>query len=208
MQSDLLGMYAQGIRNILIITGDPPKLGDYPDATAIFDVDSVGLTGVVSLMNKGMDIGGRRLSAPTGFHIGVGVNPGALNLEHEISRFEAKVHAGAEYAITQPVFDPRLLEDFLRQIGACRIPVLAGIWPLFSFRNAEFMQNEVPGASVPAEIVERMRKAQDLGPEMARREGVAIAREILVAIRGMVQGLQVSPPMGKYEWALEILEAL
>ena len=208
MQSDLLGMYAQGIRNVLIITGDPPKLGDYPDATAIFDVDSVGLTGVVSLMNKGMDIGGRRLSAPTGFHVGVGANPGALNLEHEISRFEAKIQAGAEFAITQPVFDHRLLEGFLQRIAQCRIPILAGIWPLLSFRNAEFMQNEVPGASVPAEIVERMRKAQDIGPEMARREGVAIARETLVAIKGMVQGVQVSPPMGKYEWALEILEAL
>ena len=208
MQSDLLGMYAQGIRNILIITGDPPKLGDYPDATAVFDVDSIGLTNVVNFLNRGIDIGGKKLSGPTGFYIGVGANPGAINLDYEISRFERKVDAGAEFAITQPVFDIRLLEDFLKRIDFCRIPILAGIWPLFSLRNAEFMHNEVPGASVPKEIMDRMRKAQEIGAERARREGVAIAQETLVSIRNMVEGIQISPPLGKYELALNVIEAL
>jgi methionine synthase I (cobalamin-dependent)/5,10-methylenetetrahydrofolate reductase len=208
MQSDLLGMYAQGIRNILIITGDPPKLGDYPDATAVFDVDSIGLTNVVNSLNRGIDIGGRRLSEPTGFHIGVGANPGAINIDYEISRFELKVEAGAEFAITQPVFDVKVFENFLKRIAHCRVPVLAGIWPLFSLRNAEFMHNEVPGAQVPKAIMDRMRDAQEIGAERARQEGVAIAQETLVAIRGMVEGLQISPPLGRYELALEVLKAL
>jgi len=208
MQSDLLGMYAQGIRNILIITGDPPKLGDYPDATAVFDVDSIGLTNVVHSLNKGVDIGGKRLSEPTGFHIGVGVNPGAINIDYEISRFELKVEAGAEFAITQPVFDIKLLENFLKRIDHCRIPVLGGIWPLFSLRNAEFMHNEVPGSQVPKVIMDRMRDAQEIGAERARQEGVAIAQEILGVIKEMVEGIQISPPLGKYELALEVLKAL
>lgn len=208
MQSDLLGIHAHRIRDILIITGDPPKLGDYPDATAVFDVDSIGLTNVVSSLNRGIDIGGRKLSQPTGFHIGVGVNPGAVDLDHEISRFEWKVDAGAEFAITQPVFDISLLEDFLKRIEHCRIPIIAGIWPLYSLRNAEFMDNEVPGASVPPGIMERMRKAQEAGAESARQEGVAIARETLAALRGKVQGIQISPPLGRYRLALEILEVL
>jgi homocysteine S-methyltransferase len=208
MQSDLLGMYAQGIRNILIITGDPPKLGDYPDATAVFDVDSIGLTNVVHSLNKGIDIGGKRLPEPTGFHIGVGANPGAINLDYEISRFELKVEAGAEFAITQPVFDIKLLENFLKRIEHCRIPVLGGIWPLFSLRNAEFMHNEVPGSQVPKEIMDRMRDAQEIGAERARQEGVAIAQEILGVVKEMVEGIQISPPLGKYELALEVLKAL
>jgi methionine synthase I (cobalamin-dependent)/5,10-methylenetetrahydrofolate reductase len=208
MQSDLLGMYAQGIRNILIITGDPPKLGDYPDATAVFDVDSIGLTNVVNSLNKGIDIGGKRLSEPTGFHIGVGVNPGAINIDYEISRFELKVEAGAEFAITQPVFDIKLFENFLKRIKHCRIPVLAGIWPLFSLRNAEFMHNEVPGAQVPKAIMNRMRDAQEIGAERARQEGVAIAQKTLATIKGMVEGVQISPPLGKYELALEVLKVL
>lgn len=208
MQSDLLGMYAQGVRNILIITGDPPKLGDYPDATAVFDVDSIGLTNAVNCLNRGVDIGGRRLAEPTGFHIGVGANPGAINLDYEVSRFEGKVDAGAEFAITQPVYDIGILENFLKRIKHCRIPILAGIWPLFSLRNAEFMHNEVPGASVPPEIMERMRKAQEIGPEKARQEGVAIAQEVLTELKGKMEGIQICPPLGKYELALEVLKAL
>jgi homocysteine S-methyltransferase len=208
MQSDLLGIYAQGIRNVLIITGDPPKLGDYPDATAVFDVDSIGLTNVVASLNRGIDVGGRKLSAPAGFHIGVGVNPGAVEPDYEISRFQWKVDAGAEYAITQPVFDIDLLSGFLSRIEHHRIPVLAGIWPLYSVRNAEFMHNEVPGASVPSNIMKRMRDAQEKGPEQARSEGVAIARETVRALKGMVQGIQISAPLGKYELALEVLAAL
>jgi homocysteine S-methyltransferase len=208
MQSDLLGMYAQGIRNLLIITGDPPKLGDYPDATAVFDVDSIGLTNVVNSLNKGIDIGGKRLSEPTGFHIGVGANPGAINIDYEISRFEMKVEAGAEFAITQPVFDLKLLENFLKRIDHCRIPVLGGIWPLFSLRNAEFMHNEVPGSQVPKVIMDRMRDAQEIGAERARQEGVAIAQEIFRVIKDMVEGIQISPPLDKYELALEVLKVL
>ena len=208
MQSDLLGMYALGIRNILIITGDPPKIGDYPDATAVFDVDSIGLTNVVTFLNRGVDIGGRRLPSPTAFLIGVGVNPGAVNIEHELARFALKVEAGAEYAITQPVFDVEVLKRFLASVARFRIPIIAGIWPLASLRNAEFMLNEVPGTSIPASVMERMRKAQDAGPERARAEGVALARETLVSIKGLVQGVQISPPAGRYELALEVLRAL
>jgi homocysteine S-methyltransferase len=148
------------------------------------------------------------LGLPTGFLVGVGANPGAIDLDYEISRFESKVEAGAEFAITQPVFDIRLLENFLRRVEACRIPVLAGIWPLSSLRNAEFMHNEVPGATIPPEIMARMQRAQDIGPERARDEGVAIAREILAAIKGAVEGVQISPPLGRIELALKVLEVL
>jgi homocysteine S-methyltransferase len=208
MQSDFLGLQAHRIRNVLIITGDPPKLGDYPDATAVFDVDSIGLTGFVACLNHGFDISGRKMDKPTTFLVGVGVNPGAIDLENELRRFERKVEAGAEFAITQPVFDIGLLERFLERTRACGIPVLAGLWPLWSLRNAEFMNNEVPGITIPTEIMERMRRAQDQDPESARREGVEIARETLARIKSMVQGVQVSPPLGKYELAIEVLEAL
>ena len=206
MQSDLLGIFAHGIRNLLIVTGDPPKMGDYPSATAVFDVDSIGLVGVVSSLNRGTDIGGRTINGPTGFLIGVGGNPGAVNPEHELSRLEAKVRAGAEFVITQPVFDVRKLEEFLAAVSGFRVPVIAGLWPLVSLRNAEFMHNEVPGASVPDAIMERMRKAQDRGPEEAREEGVLVARETLAAVRPLVQGVQISPPLGRYDLALRVLE--
>jgi methionine synthase I (cobalamin-dependent)/5,10-methylenetetrahydrofolate reductase len=208
MQSDFLGLQANRIRNVLIITGDPPKLGDYPDATAVFDVDSIGLAGFVSRLNRGLDIGGKKMDKPTSFLIGVGVNPGAIDIDNEIRRFERKVAAGAEFAITQPVFDIRLLERFLERTKSCGIPILAGLWPLWSLRNAEFMNNEVPGTSVPPEVMERMRRAQEKSPESARREGVAIARETLSQIKSMVRGVQISPPLGKYELALEVLDVL
>ncbi|MBM3297413.1 MAG: bifunctional homocysteine S-methyltransferase/methylenetetrahydrofolate reductase, partial [Candidatus Aminicenantes bacterium] len=206
MQSDLLGIHAHGLRNLLVVTGDPPKLGDYPDATAVFDVDSIGLTNMVSTLNRGRDIGGKRLEPPTAFLVGVGVNPGAVKLDYELSRFRWKVEAGAEFCVTQPVFDVRLLESFLERTEGGRIPVLAGIWPLVSLRNAEFMHNEVPGASVPGEIMERMRRAQEKSPEHARHEGVMIARGILERVRGLVQGVQVSPPLGRFDLVLEVLE--
>ena len=201
MQSDLLGIHAHGIRNLLIITGDPPKLGDYPDATAVFDVDSIGLTHVVSALNKGIDIAGKRMDGATDFLIGVGANPGAVNLELELSRFEAKVKAGAEFAITQPVFDVSLLENFLARTAYLGIPVIAGVWPLMSLRNAEFMRNEVPGAWVPDEIMERMRQAQEQGPEAAREEGVRIARETLQGVKNLVRGVQLSPPLAGSTWS-------
>ena len=205
IQSDLLGAAATGIRNLICITGDPPKMGNYPDATAVFDVDAIGLVNIVHNLNRGLDIGGNAIGAGTGFVIGVGANPGLPNIDEEIRRFEYKVEAGAEYAVTQPVFDLALLENFLRRIEHCRIPVIAGIWPLVSVRNAEFMKNELR-VSVPDSIVERMAKAPT--PEAARQEGVAIAREMLIAVRDLVQGAQISAPNGKYTAAVDVLEAL
>jgi methionine synthase I (cobalamin-dependent)/5,10-methylenetetrahydrofolate reductase len=205
IQSDLLGAAAVGIRNLICITGDPPKMGNYPDATAVFDVDAIGLVNIVHNLNRGLDLGGNPIGTGTGFVIGVGANPGLTDLDEEVRRFEYKVEAGAEYAVTQPVFDLRLLENFLRRIEHCRIPVVAGIWPLVSVRNAEFMKNELR-VSVPDSILERMARAQN--PETARAEGVAIAREMLIAARQMVQGAQISAPLGRYSSAVDVLEAL
>ncbi|MGH9567824.1 MAG: methylenetetrahydrofolate reductase, partial [Candidatus Angelobacter sp.] len=205
IQSDLLGASATGIHNLICITGDPPKMGNYPDATAVFDVDAIGLVNIVHNLNRGQDIGGNPLGMGTGFVIGVGANPGVQNLDEEVKRFEYKVQAGAEYAVTQPVFDLCLLENFLKRIEQFRIPVVAGIWPLQSARNAEFMKNELR-VSVPDSILQRMTNAKT--PEAAREEGVAIAREMLIAVRGVVQGAQISAPMGRYSAAVDVLEAL
>lgn len=205
IQSDLLGASATGIHNLICITGDPPKMGNYPDATAVFDVDAIGLVNIVHNLNRGQDIGGNPLGNGTGFVIGVGANPGVTNLDEEIKRFEYKVEAGAEYAVTQPVFDLCLLENFLKRIEHHKIPVVAGIWPLVSARNAEFMKNELR-VSVPESILQRMTNAKT--PEAAREEGVQIAREMLIAVRGMVQGAQISAPMGRYASAVDVLEAL
>jgi homocysteine S-methyltransferase len=205
IQSDLLGAAAVGIRNLICITGDPPKMGGYPDATAVFDVDAIGLVNIVHNLNLGLDIGGNPIGPGTGFAIGVGANPGVPNLDEEVRRFEYKVEAGAEFAVTQPVFDLSLLENFLRKIEHCRIPVVAGIWPLVSARNAEFMKNELR-VSVPDSILERMSRAAT--PEGAREEGVSIAREMLIAVHGMVQGAQISAPQGRYTSAVDVLEAL
>jgi len=208
MQADLLGAYAIGLRNILIITGDPPKLGDYPDATAVFDVDAIGLTNMVTRLNHGLDLGGNPIGKPTGYHIGVGVNPGAMDLDFEIKRFEYKVEAGAEFAITQPVFDVDQLKRFLGRIEHCRIPIVAGIWPLASLRNAEFMNNEVPGVHVPEETMERMRAAEERTEGASREEGIQIARETLLAVKDLIQGVQVSAPFGKVERALDVIAAI
>ena len=205
IQSDLLGAAATGIRNLICITGDPPKMGNYPDATAVFDVDSIGLVNMVHNLNRGLDLGGNPIGAGTSFVIGVGANPGLPNLDEEIKRFEYKVQAGAEYVVTQPVFDISLLENFLKRIEHCRIPVIAGIWPLVSARNAEFMKNELR-VSVPDEILNRMTRVAS--PEAARAEGVAIAREMLRAVRDRVQGAQISAPQGRYAAAVDVLEAL
>ncbi|HZR66488.1 MAG TPA: bifunctional homocysteine S-methyltransferase/methylenetetrahydrofolate reductase [Terriglobales bacterium] len=205
IQSDLLGAAAIGIRNLICITGDPPKMGGYPDATAVFDVDAIGLVNIVHNLNRGLDIGGNPIGTGTGFVIGVGANPGVPNIDEEIRRFEYKVEAGAEFAVTQPVFDLSLLEKFLRRIEHFKIPVVAGIWPLVSARNAEFMKNELR-VSVPESIMERMLRAPS--PEAAREEGVAIAREMLNSVRHMVQGAQISAPQGRYTSAVDVLEAL
>jgi homocysteine S-methyltransferase len=205
IQSDLLGAAAMGVKNLICITGDPPKMGNYPDATAVFDVDAIGLVNVVRNLNRGLDIGGNPIGEGTSFVIGVGANPGLPNLDEEIRRFEYKVEAGAEYVVTQPVFDLRLLENFLRRIEHCRIPLMAGIWPLTSARNAEFMKNELR-VSIPDEIFNRMIAAKT--PEAAREEGVSIARQMLTAVRQMTQGAQISAPLGRYASAVDVLEAL
>ncbi len=205
IQSDLLGAEALSIRNLICITGDPPKMGNYPDATAVFDVDAIGLVNIVANLNRGHDLGGNPIGAATAFVIGVGANPGVPNIDEEIRRFEYKVEAGAEYAVTQPVFDLALLEQFLRKIAHCRIPIFAGIWPLVSVRNAEFMQSEL-GVAVPADIMQRMARASTA--DGARAEGVAIAREMLIAVRQMVEGVQISAPLGRYAAAVDVLEAL
>jgi homocysteine S-methyltransferase len=208
MMSDLLGAAALGLHNLLIITGDPPKMGPYPDATAVFDIDAIGLTNMVNKLNHGLDLGNNPIGRPTAFSIGVGVNPGAVNMEEEIRRFEWKVEAGAEYAITQPVFDTEQLRSFLKKISHVKIPIVAGIWPLVSFRNAEFLHNEVPGVNVTPEILERMRVASDKGKEEAREEGIAIARESLLEVRDIIAGVQVSAPFGNVKYALQVFEVL
>jgi homocysteine S-methyltransferase len=202
IQSDLLGASSIGLKNILCLTGDPPKLGNYPDATAVFDVDAIGLTNMVRNLNHGLDIGANSIGASTGFTISVAANPGAADMDFEVRRFAYKVEAGTEFAITQPVFDMRLLEEFLRRIEEFRIPVIAGIWPLTSLRNAEFMKTDLR-VSMPDEILARMAGAGS--PEAARAEGVRIAQEMLAEVRPMVQGAQVSAPFGKYGLAAEVL---
>lgn len=208
MLSDLLGASALGLRNMLLITGDPPKMGPYPDATAVFDIDAIGLTNLVSKLNRGLDPGNNPIGEPTRFVVGVGVNPAAIDPAHELRRFHWKVEAGAEYAITQPVFDPHQLETFLDQTRELSTPIIAGIWPLVSARNAEFLANEVPGVTVPPDILERMRRANDKSKEHAVAEGIAIAREALERVRGVVQGVQVSAPFGKIDLALQVFDGL
>ena len=206
MLSDLLGAAASGLTNLLIITGDPPKMGPYPEATAVFDIDSIGLVNLVAGLNRGLDPGGNPLGGQTRFVIGVGVNPTAPELERELGRFRWKVEAGAEFAVTQPVFDLEQFDRFLDRIAGWEIPVVAGIWPLVSLRNAEFLANEVPGVRVPPEVLDRMRRASAAGREAALAEGVAIAGEMLEAVRDRVRGVQVSAPFGRVEVALEVLK--
>ena len=205
MLSDLLGAAAAGLRNLLIITGDPPKMGPYPDATAVFDIDAIGLANLVSRLNHGLDPGGNAIGSPTKFVIGVGVNPSAPDFDREMSRLAWKVDAGAEYAVTQPVFDLDQLDRFLDHVSRHKLPIVAGIWPLVSLRNAEFLANEVPGVSVPAAVLERMRVASAAGREAGLAEGVQIAREMLAAVRGRVQGVQIAAPLGRVPVALEVL---
>ncbi|MBV9302783.1 MAG: bifunctional homocysteine S-methyltransferase/methylenetetrahydrofolate reductase [Acidobacteriaceae bacterium] len=205
MQSELLGAHATGIRNLICITGDPPRMGSYPDATAVFDVDSIGLTNIVNNLNQGLDIGGNAIGSQTALLLGVGANPGALNMDEELRRFAWKVEAGAEYVVTQPVFDLDLVEIYLRKTEQYKIPIIAGIWPLTSYRNAEFMVNELR-VPVPDRYMERMRKADSA--EQARAEGIAIAQEMSQRVRSMVQGVQLSAPFGRYEMAVQVAEAL
>ncbi len=204
IQNDLIGAASLGIKNILCLTGDPPKTGNYRDVTAVFDIDAIGLTHVVRGLNHGLDLGKNPIGGSAGFVIAVAANPGVPDMEHEVQRFMGKVEAGAEYAITQPVFDLRLLERFLKKVESFRIPVVAGIWPLTSLRNAEFMKNDLR-VNIPDEIMARM--AATSSPEEARAVGLKIAQEMLAEARSMVQGVQVSAPFGKdkYMAAAQVL---
>jgi homocysteine S-methyltransferase len=205
MQSDMLGAHAIGLRNLLLVTGDPPKLGSYPNATGVFDVDAIGLTNMVHRLNGGIDLGGRSIGQPTALSIGVGVNPVHRDFEYEMKRFKYKVEAGAEWAITQPVFDVNAMHRFLEWLDKhdVRIPIVAGVWPLLSYRNAVFMNNEVPGVVIPADIMERMAVVQNA--EDAKKVGVDIAREMVEALAGKVAGIQLSAPFGRIELALAII---
>ncbi len=202
IQSDLLGASSIGLRNILCVTGEPVRQDNYPDATAVFDVDSIGLVNIVERLNRGLDIGANPIGASTNFTIGVVANPGGDDMENELRRFAYKVEAGAEYAITRPVFDLRLLEAFLKRIREHRIPVIAGIWPLTSLRNAEILKND-QRVAMPEEIMLRMAQAGT--PEAAREEGIKIAQEMLAAVRPYVDGVQVSAPFGRFEIAAEVI---
>ena len=205
IQSDLLGAYALGLKNILAITGDPPKLGNYPDATAVFDVDSIGLVNIINRLNHGLDISGSPIGAPTGYYIGVGANPGAVNFDEELRRLDWKVEAGAEYIVTQPVFDLNIFENFLEKIQHIKIPVIAGLWPLTSIRNAEFMNNEIPGCNVPDSVMDRLREHQD-SKEDSIKVGIEIARETLDLMKGYIQGVQISAPFGRVKSVVDVMD--
>lgn len=205
IQSELIGAHSVGVRNLICITGDPPRMGSYPHATAVFDVDAIGLANIVTNLNHGLDIGGNPIGSQTAMLLGVGANPGALNMEEELRRFDWKVQAGAEYVVTQPVFDLELLEAWIKGTEQHKVPLIAGIWPLTSYRNAEFMVNELR-VPVPEEYMERMRRADSA--EKARAEGIAIARDMVERVRPLVQGVQLSAPFGRYDMAIQVAEAI
>jgi 5,10-methylenetetrahydrofolate reductase len=206
IQSDLLGAHALGLRNILAITGDPPKLGDYPDATAVYDVDSIGLLRILDNLKHGCDLAGNLIGPALAFHAGCGADPSRADVEKEVRRLEQKVEAGAEYVMTQPVYDPRTLERFVGMIRHLDVPLMVGILPLYSHRNAEFLHNEVPGMTIPDDIRERMRRAGS--GDKAHAEGVAIAREATLAARELGHGVYVMPPFNKVELAVRVVDAL
>ena len=206
MQSDLLGATAMGVRNILAITGDPPMIGDYPQATAVFDIDSIGLVHLINNLNHGIDVGEKRIGDPTSFFTGVGMDPNSVNPDHEIHRLQLKKEAGAEYVITQPVFDVDSLEAFLEKADLGNMFLVAGIWPLVSLRNAEFMKNEVPGVFVPDEIIQRMAVFESREDQL--KAGLELAQGMVDKVLGFVQGIQVSAPFGRYHLAVEVAEAV
>ena len=208
MQGDIMAAYASGICNLLLVTGDPPSIGNYPDMTGVFDLDAIGLTQMVNNLNHGYDLAGNQISKPTAILIGVAANPCAVDLKREIERFKSKVDAGAEYAISQPVFEPDVMKRFMDQTAkhSKTIPLVAGVWPLASFRNAQFMATEVPGVVVPNSIIEKMRKCNT--KEDARKTGIEIAQDICEKIQDYVSGFQVSAPFGNVDTALKVLGKL
>lgn len=204
MQSDLLGCAALGINNLLFITGDPPKLGDYPFASGVFDVDSIGLIGLQNRLNHGLDLGGKAIAKVTGAVIGAGADPNAIDMAREIRRTREKIQAGAEYIVTQPVFDPDALLRFMDAVPElAETPLIAGIWPLASLRNAEFMRTQVPGVVVPDEVIQRMSQAKD--KESQLQCGIDMAREAIARIRDRAAGVQVSAPFGRVSIAIEVI---
>ncbi len=206
MQSDLLGAYAMGLKNILGLTGDPPKIGNYPDATAVFDVDSIGLINIINRLNHGLDIAGNPIGEPTGFFIGCGANPGAINMDEELRRINWKVEAGAQFIVTQPVFDVDILANFLKKIEHLNVPLIAGLWPLTSIRNAEFMNNEIPECHVPDPILKRLRAVSD-SKEKSREEGIQVARESLAEMMKMdIRGVQIAAPFGRVQSVIKVLD--
>jgi homocysteine S-methyltransferase len=207
IQSDVLGAHAMGLRNLLGITGDVRPVGDYPDATAVFDVDSIGLTQLIRRLNHGLDIGGQPIGPPTAIHVGAMVNPGARDLDRELRRFAYKVDAGAEFIVTRPIWDAAAFERFLALVRDAGVPIILGLWPFDSVLNAEFLANEVPGLTVPDAVLERMRLS-GTSAERAAAEGVAIARELATALAPMVQGLQISTPAGRLPLALGVLDGV
>ncbi|MFB3895487.1 MAG: bifunctional homocysteine S-methyltransferase/methylenetetrahydrofolate reductase [bacterium] len=204
LQSDLIGAFSLGLHNILAVTGDPPKLGDYPNATAVYDVDSIGLVQIIRLLNQGQDLAGNSISPATKFLIGVGANPGSPEFEKEIERYEKKVESGAEYVLTQPIYEVKTFETFLKRVAHLKMPILIGILPLRSYKHAEFLHNEVPGMSIPDNIRERIR----LAGEDAPKEGIKIAQEALKEAKSMVAGAYLMPPFNKYDIALDVLQVL
>jgi len=206
MMSDLLGAAAAGLNNVLAVTGDPPRSGPYPESTAVFDIDSIGLVNLITQLNRGMDPGGSSLGTPTRFLVGVALNPGARDLDRELERLRWKVDAGADFVVTQPIFEADTLLPVLDRIADLQIPVIAGIWPLRSVRGAEFLANEVPGISLPDRVIDRMRAAVSDDPKAGTQEGLAIALEILDALRPHVQGIHVGTPEGELSEALKVLE--
>lgn len=204
LQSDMLGAFITGFRNILAVTGDPPLMGDYPSATGVFDVDAIGLVTLLKQLNVGLDMGGRGMRGQTAFTIGVGANPAAQNPDREMERLVHKAEVGAEYIMTQPIYDHDLLARFMDQVSTLKLPVMVGILPLASFRNAEFLHNEVPGMTVPEPVRERMQKAGDQGLD----EGVAIAQEMLMAVRESAAGVYIMPPFNRFSYAVKVLEPL
>ena len=209
LQMDLIGAHALGQHNILAVTGDPPKMGSYPDATAVFDIDSIGLIHFIQLLNRGLDFSGREMGEKTSFFVGAGCNPAHVDLDLEVERFGRKVEAGAEFFFSQPIYDPEVLFQFLERTKKYgEIPFMVGILPLASHKNAEFLHNEVPGMAVPLEIRERLRKAETRKEQ--RKIGVQIARDTLIMARehSRIKGAYIYPPFGSYQAVLKVVEEL
>jgi homocysteine S-methyltransferase len=204
LQAVLLGAWAvAGVRNVLVITGDPPSLGDYAETSGVYEIDSIGLVKVLARLNQGTDWAGKAVGGRTNFTIGVGVNPAADNLDEEIHRFQAKIDAGAHFAMTQPIFDPKQWQQFVNRFGGKPpVPVLAGIWPLTSHRQAVRLNNEVPGIVIPARVIQELEAAGSA----ARERGFALARQILDWARAELAGAYLIPPFKRYEEVLELFD--